>query len=73
MVLGLLGYRPSLDGLRGIAVLAVMAYHSGIVSGGYLGVDLFFSLSGFLITTLLTEEWNRKGSMLPAVLHAAGC
>jgi peptidoglycan/LPS O-acetylase OafA/YrhL len=54
---------PALTGLRGIAVAAVVAYHLqlGWASGGYLGVDLFFVLSGFLITTLLLEEWMGKG------------
>ncbi len=56
-----LGYRPSLDGLRGLSILGVMAYHSGLISGGYLGVDVFFVLSGFLITTLLVEEHQRQG------------
>jgi peptidoglycan/LPS O-acetylase OafA/YrhL len=52
---------PALTGLRGVAVAAVVAYHLqlGWASGGYLGVDLFFVLSGFLITTLLLEEWVR--------------
>ena len=58
-----LGYRPSLDGLRGISILAVMGYHSGLISGGYLGVDVFFVLSGFLITTLLVEEQQRRGAI----------
>ena len=50
---------PALNGLRGVAVIGVVAYHLqlGWASGGYLGVDLFFVLSGFLITTLLLEEW----------------
>jgi peptidoglycan/LPS O-acetylase OafA/YrhL len=56
-----LGYRPALDGLRGVSVLAVMAYHVGLIRGGYLGVDAFFVLSGFLITALLVEERRRTG------------
>jgi peptidoglycan/LPS O-acetylase OafA/YrhL len=56
-----LGYRPSLDGLRGVSILAVMAYHIGFIRGGFLGVDIFFVLSGFLITTVLMDEWARTG------------
>jgi len=56
-----LGYRPALDGLRGISILAVMAYHSGLLVGGWAGVDVFFTLSGFLITTLLLEEHAAAG------------
>jgi peptidoglycan/LPS O-acetylase OafA/YrhL len=54
---------PALDGVRALAILGVMAYHLGYgwASGGYLGVDLFFVLSGFLITSLLLEEWNTSG------------
>jgi peptidoglycan/LPS O-acetylase OafA/YrhL len=58
-----LGYRPALDGLRAVAVLAVMLYHSGLIQGGFLGVDVFFTLSGFLITTLLLEEYARAGTI----------
>jgi len=57
-----LGYRPSLDGLRGVSILAVMAYHVGLIRGGFLGVDIFFVLSGFLITTILADEWARSGT-----------
>lgn len=55
-----LGYRPWLDGLRGLAILAVIAYHSEpqLLARGRIGVDVFFVLSGFLITTLLLEEWK---------------
>jgi peptidoglycan/LPS O-acetylase OafA/YrhL len=50
-----LGHRPALDGLRGVAILAVTGIHFFNLSGGFFGVDLFFVLSGFLITTLLLE------------------
>ncbi len=52
---------PALDGLRGAAVAAVVAFHLGLTTGGYLGVDLFFTLSGFLITSLLVAEWRARG------------
>ncbi len=58
-------YLPALDGVRALAILAVIAYHLGYgwASGGYLGVDLFFVLSGFLITSLLVEERNATGAI----------
>jgi peptidoglycan/LPS O-acetylase OafA/YrhL len=60
-----LGYQPSLDGLRAFAVLAVMGHHAYIpfLSGGSVGVDVFFVLSGFLITSLLLEEWRKTGDI----------
>ncbi len=60
-----LGYRPALDGLRAIAVLAVMMGHaiSSVAPGGFSGVRLFFVLSGFLITTLLVEEWSDRSNV----------
>ena len=65
-----LGYLPALDGLRAVAVLAVMAYHSGLIHGGFLGVDVFFTLSGFLITTLLCEEHARTGTLAIGSFYA---
>src|SRR5215470_650420 len=55
-------YMPGLDGLRALAVLAVIAYHEQFAwaSGGLLGVGVFFTLSGFLITSLLVGEWSAK-------------
>ncbi len=54
---------PGLDGLRAVAVLAVIVYHAGLgwLPGGFLGVDVFFVISGFLITTLLLAERDRLG------------
>ena len=52
---------PALDGLRGVAVLGVIFFHGGHFRGGYLGVDLFFVLSGYLITSLLVVEWRASG------------
>jgi peptidoglycan/LPS O-acetylase OafA/YrhL len=56
------GYRPALDGVRAIAVLAVIGYHlSPHVPGGFLGVDMFFVLSGYLITSILLSQLRRPG------------
>ncbi len=57
------GYSPALDGIRALAVLAVMLFHFGVpgLTGGFLGVDAFFVLSGFLITSLLLAEHARNG------------
>lgn len=54
---------PALDGIRGVAVAAVVAFHLQYLTGGYLGVDLFFVLSGFLITSLLLSEASRTGGV----------
>jgi peptidoglycan/LPS O-acetylase OafA/YrhL len=78
-----LAYQPALDGVRALAVAAVVVFHGGVaaVSGGFLGVDAFFVLSGFLITSLLLAEragtgridlvafWGRRARrLLPALL-----
>lgn len=61
-----LGYEPALDGLRAFAVLSVMLFHfvgPDYFAGGLIGVDVFFVLSGFLITNLLLDERNRTGGV----------
>jgi len=62
---GEMGYLPGLDGLRAVAVLGVLLYHADVpwLPGGYLGVDVFFVLSGFLITSLILEELDRSGRL----------
>ena len=65
------GYEPALDGLRAIAVIAVVLYHVhslaparfGFAKGGFFGVELFFVVSGYLITTLLAEEVRETGTV----------
>lgn len=73
-----MGYQPALDGLRALSVALVILYHAGVVhnstlptgvpkpwffNGGYLGVEVFFVVSGYLITTLLLEERERTGTV----------
>lgn len=57
----------ALDGLRGIALVAVLAYHAApqVLGGGFLGVEMFFVLSGFLLVTLLLDEEGRRGLIDP--------
>jgi peptidoglycan/LPS O-acetylase OafA/YrhL len=60
-----LTFRPDIEGLRGVAILLVVAYHAAIpgLSGGYVGVDIFFVLSGYLITGLLIRELEQTGTI----------
>ena len=65
-----INYRPEIDGLRAIAVLAVIVYHApkitfqgfSLFEGGYLGVDIFFVISGYLITSIITREIKKSGN-----------
>jgi peptidoglycan/LPS O-acetylase OafA/YrhL len=59
------GYSPALDGLRAFAVIAVIFYHADMtwIPGGFLGVEIFFVISGYLITSLLLAEWNLRGQI----------
>jgi len=59
------GFRPDLEGLRGLAILLVLGFHAGLsgFDGGFVGVDVFFVLSGFLITGLLIRERARTGAI----------
>jgi peptidoglycan/LPS O-acetylase OafA/YrhL len=58
-----LNYVPALDGIRGLAVVAIMGYHGGVflTGGGFYSLDTFFTLSGFLITSLIVAEWQSSG------------
>jgi peptidoglycan/LPS O-acetylase OafA/YrhL len=60
-----LGHIRGLDGIRALSVLAIIAFHTGLnsVPGGFYGVDSFFVLSGFLITSLLVREWSGTGTI----------
>ncbi len=55
-------YRPEIDGLRALAIVPVVMFHAGfsLFSGGYVGVDIFFVISGYLITTILATELDKK-------------
>ena len=59
------GYQPALDGVRGLAVALVLCFHAGFswMPGGYVGVSVFFTLSGFLITTLAVREHGATGRL----------
>ena len=59
------GYRADIEGLRGVAVVLVVLFHAGVwgMRGGFTGVDVFFVLSGYLITDLLVREVERTGTI----------
>ncbi len=60
-----LGHTPALDGIRAVAVIAVLMFHGDVpgLGGGFLGVSVFFTLSGFLITSLLLRQWGSTGTI----------
>ncbi len=60
---GSIGYEPALDGLRGLAIAGVLLFHGQRLRGGFLGVDAFFVLSGFLITSILLAEHRASGTV----------
>ena len=69
----LLGHAPALDGLRGLAVVLVMVFHfvgHHWLKGGYIGVDIFFGLSGFLITVLILDERRVHGRLSLPLFYA---
>ncbi|WP_169079704.1 acyltransferase family protein [Microcella alkalica] len=67
-----LGFRPDLEGMRAVAVLLVLVYHAGVpfLPGGYVGVDVFFVLSGFLITNHLLHEISSTGRLRVGAFYA---
>lgn len=65
-------FRKDIEGLRAVAVLLVLGYHAGVpvLAGGYVGVDVFFVISGFLITGILLREVERTGTLRLASFYA---
>jgi len=64
-------FRPDIEGLRGVAIALVVLYHAGLaLSGGFIGVDVFFVVSGFLITGLLLRDRERHGAIRFATFYA---
>ncbi len=69
---GKIAYQPALDGVRAVAVTMVVLFHGKVswMSGGYVGVSMFFTLSGFLITSLLLRELESNASIAPKAFYA---
>ena len=67
-------YRADIDGLRSLAIIPVVAFHAGIsaVSGGFTGVDVFFVISGYLITGIILAEIARQRLLDSELLQAPG-
>ena len=67
-------YRSDIDGLRAVAVLAVVAFHVKFSAfpGGYIGVDVFFVISGYLIGSIILEEVAGRAVFPPGLLRATG-
>ena len=65
-------YRPDIDGLRAVAVLSVVVFHAfpSMLPGGFVGVDVFFVISGYIITRLLAAEWQSRGDIDIAAFYA---
>lgn len=65
-------YRPELDGIRALSILLVVAFHARVpgFEGGYVGVDVFFVLSGYLITGLLISEFATTGRISVSQFYA---
>ena len=57
-----MNYRPEIDGLRAVAVMSVILFHADLlrVNGGFLGVDIFFVISGYLITTIIINDMQKE-------------
>src|SRR3954463_8333213 len=65
-------FRPDIEGMRAIAIVSVLLCHAGVpfLAGGYVGVDVFFVISGFLITRLLLRELHRSETISLRTFYA---